>query len=182
MTERTIHEKYFRWLCCIVVEKGKARLSYKKILRLLYETEFYAILPMDENRADDGVQLRYRYLEDVGLSQNIAVLFDNNPCSVLEMMIALSLRCEKHIMENAELGDRTGQWFWNMMVSLGLGVMDDEHYDKNQAQNILHKFLERDYRPNGSGGLFTLRYTDKDLRNEEIWYQMCGYLVENFSS
>ena len=41
------------------------------------------------------------------------------------MMIALAIRCEEHIMDDPDAGDRTGQWFWSMLVSLGLGSMDE---------------------------------------------------------
>lgn len=51
----------------------------------------------------------------------IASYLDNRPCSVLEMIIALAIRLEEHIMDDPDIGNRTGQWFWDMIVSLGLG-------------------------------------------------------------
>ncbi len=106
----------------------------------------------------------------------ISKYLDCRPCSVLEMMIALAIRLEEHIMDDPEVGNRTGQWFWNMIVNLGLGSMNDSRFNKLYVQNIIHKFLEREYQPNGKGGLFTIEDCRYDLREIEIWYQACWYL------
>ena len=92
------------------------------------------------------------------------------------MMVALAIRCEETIMDNPEMGDRTTQWFWAMVVSLGLGSMTNETYDEKEVSNIVTIFLQREYAPNGKGGLFTIKNTKKDLRDVEIWHQLCWYL------
>ena len=51
------------------------------------------------------------------------------PCSVLEMMIALSMRCEEQIMDDPDIGNRTGQWFWDMIDNLGLGEHERLKFD-----------------------------------------------------
>lgn len=79
-------------------------------------------------------------------------------------------------MDNPQIGDRTGQWFWGMIVSLGLGNMDDSRFDKAFVSQVLETFINREYSPEGVGGLFTIRYCEQDLRDVEIWYQMCWYL------
>ena len=100
----------------------------------------------------------------------------NADTSILEMMLALAIRCEETIMTDDRYGDRTGEWFWNMIVSLGLGTMNDSRYDRKYINIIIEKFNNRDYKPNGEGGLFTIKNIKKDMRNIEIWYQMCWYL------
>jgi hypothetical protein len=100
----------------------------------------------------------------------------DGPCSVLEMMIALAVRCEEHIMDDPNIGNRTGQWFWGMIVNLGLGAVTDERYDARLVDERIGRFLNRDYEPNGRGGLFTVRNCKYDLRDVEIWYQLCWYL------
>ena len=79
-------------------------------------------------------------------------------------------------MDNPAYGDRTGQWFWNMMSSLGLSSMSDDIYDRDYVEYAISRFLNREYEPNGKGGLFTIRDCEVDLRNVEIWTQMCWYL------
>jgi hypothetical protein len=129
---------------------------------------------MDENRAKDGIDLRWRFVNDRDLIDVPACL--DGPCSVLEMMIALVIRCEETIMDDPELGDRTSQWFWNMIVNLGLGSMTDDRYDSMAVRRNVDRFLYRRYSPDGRGGLFFIRDCEQDLRGVEIWRQMCWYL------
>lgn len=100
----------------------------------------------------------------------------DGPCSILEMMIALAIRCEETIMDDTSRGDRTSQWFWEMIVSLGLGSMSDDRFAPDIVDDILDRFLNREYEPNGKGGLFTIKNCEYDLRDVEIWYQLCWYL------
>jgi hypothetical protein len=135
---------------------------------------------MDENRALDGIELRYRFAHYKGIDfyptiKDVESYLDG-PCSVLEMMVALAMRCEDTIMDDAKVGDRTKQWFWGMITSLGLGGMRDDLFDKRYVTDILERFLNREYEPNGKGGLFYIRSCDKDLRDVEIWHQLLWYL------
>lgn len=181
MTRNELTAQYLDWMCRLVCnDKYSKKLSYKKLLRYLNTIEFTYILPMDSNRAEDGVDLRYRFGYEFDYENAmIASYLDDRPCSVLEMMIALALRCEETIMDNPDYGDRMGQWFWNMIVNLGLGSMTDAKFDANYIDNVVHIFLDREYAPNGEGGLFTVQHPSRDMRSVEIWYQMCWYLDEN---
>lgn len=174
-----IKNEYFDWLYDYVC-KGRAHnnISYKKIFTLLHDTEFTFSLPKDFNRAKDGVDLRYRFAifkEDECDPHHVLDVLDG-PCSVLEMMIALAVRCEETIMDDTRYGDRTGQWFWNMMYNLGIDYMFDDIYDENVAIEIIDTFLDRRYEPDGKGGLFYIRGCREDLRDVEIWSQLCWYL------
>lgn len=184
--ERTeFWDGYFSWLCETVCGDRYSRaISYAKLLSDLHSHEFIFYIPRDENRAKDGIDLRRRYAcgwdgyymryeSDYELSRS--GLYDA-PCSVLEMMIALAIRCEESIMDDSRVGDRTGQWFWEMIVSLGLGSMNDDDYDPEYVHYTIERFIEREYEPNGKGGLFTIYNCDRDLRKVEIWYQLCWYL------
>ena len=81
-------------------------------------------------------------------------------------------------MTNPEFGDRTGQWFWRMIVNLGLGSMMDAKYDEKYVEEVVNKFLKRKYEPDGHGGLFVFNseYEEIDLRKMPIWTQMCHFL------
>jgi hypothetical protein len=110
-------------------KKYSKELSFNKLLRRLNDTEFVYSIRRDENRAEDGISLRYRYLKSVGHPEDFE-LVEDEPCSILEMMVALAIRMEESIMDDPEIGDRTGQWFWGMVVNLGLGSMTDGRYDE----------------------------------------------------
>lgn len=181
MDKHEMNERYFRFMTHLVCGNGYGRrLSWRKLFRLLHETEFIYIMDIDANRADDGTDLRYRFAYEFGLSgDDVRRYLDCRPCSVLEMMVALASRCEEQIMDNPDYGDRTGKWFFDMIDSLGLGGMDDAHFDEAAGRDILCCFMRREYQDNGQGGLFTLRNPRYDMRRIEIWYQMMGYLEEN---
>lgn len=169
--QEKIKNDYFRWMFDLVCgNRYSKKVSYRKLLAQLHDIKFRYIIEMDANRAEAGIDLRYRYDHDY------AELYLDGPCSVLEMMVALAIHCEESIMDDPSVGDRTGQWFWEMITSLGLGSMTDNNYDKRYVAMTIERFLNRDYEPNGRGGLFTVRNCDRDLREVEIYYQLCYYL------
>jgi hypothetical protein len=170
-----IYEQYFNWLCDVV---NVSTVSYNKLLRLLHRTKFRWSNIRDKNRAEDGVDLRFRFRKSIDcLSRNEVLNWhDEEPCSVLEMMIALAIRAEEQIMDNPQVGNRTTQWFWGMVASLGLTGMSDDMFDLIEAKDIIERFLDREYSPDGKGGLFTIRDCEYDLRDVEIWTQLCWYL------
>lgn len=175
MVRNEIINDYFEWLCGLVCgHLYSKRISYDKLLSYLHGTEFTYLLDMDENRALDGIALRWRFSWERGFN-NVPIYLDG-PCSVLEMMVALSVYCEENIMDNPNIGNRTGQWFWSMIVNLGLGAMIDRRFDKKFVSEVIDRFLNREYEPNGKGGLFVLRDCDRDLRNVDIQHQLCWYL------
>ena len=171
-----IKNDYFQWLCDKIIN-DESNIRYSMLMSKLYDTIFIPILDMDVNRSEDGKSLRYRFgLENDIPRDLIENYLDDRSCNILEMLVALSIRCEESIMYDYEYGDRTGTWFWNMIVSLGLGTMNDTRFDEKYVSIVLERFLNREYKRNGEGGLFTIEGIRKDMRNVEIWYQMCWYL------
>ena len=171
-----IRDEYFEWLCELIDERRYSnRVSYRKLLAYLHDTEFRYVIHKDQNRADDGIELRYRFACDYADVEDVERYLDG-PCSVLEMMIALSIHCEEHIMDDPCYGDRTGQWFWGMITNLGLGSMINSRFDEEYVKYVVDRFMDRDYEPDGKGGLFTIPDCEIDLRTVEIFYQLCWYL------
>lgn len=174
--ENRMEEEYFDWMYSLVSDGNwLGATDYRQLLALLHETAYVYRLPMDANRYCDGLDLRYRFGEDCGYSDELVRLYlDQDACSVLEMMVALSIRCEENIMEDPAMGDRTGLWFWTMVVNMGLSAMDGPRFDRDRARRIVQRFLDGRYEKDGTGGLF--RVEGADMRSMEIWYQMCRYL------
>ena len=176
-----IRSDYFQWLCGIV-HADDPDCSFYSLMRALFNQEFVYFVNNDDNRAADGVRLRYAFAVQTPYI-DCSCLYQK-PCNVLEMMIALAGRIDEDIMWNPTEGDRTVVWFWEMIQNLGLDPYDDEHYAEPESYNrivdIVDIFINRLYRPDGLGGLFPLKKTSEDQRNVEIWYQMNAYFLENY--
>ena len=178
MIEHEINEDYFEWLYeGMCGNRYSKNISYRKLLEHLHNTNFRYTISNDKNRASDGIDLRYSFALSQGCEDEPELITDylKGPCSVFEMMVALAQRCES-VMDDPKIGDRTGQWFWGMINNLGLGGMNDNRYDKQYVNDVIDTFLDREYKSNGKGGLFTIRNCEYDLREVEIWYQLCRYL------
>ena len=81
------------------------RDRYKILLCQLHGIIFYNLIDMDADRAEDGINLRYRFGYENGYeSAMIASCLDNRPCSVLEMMVALAIKIEEQIMDDPDNG------------------------------------------------------------------------------
>ncbi len=169
-----MRDDYFDWLYDLAMDGDE---DYRYICAYLHGTEFTYQLPMDSNRFEDGVSLRYRYGYECDLpNYRIASELDHRPCSVFEMMVALALRMEEDIMGKND-SNRTSEWFNDMLESLGLSDMTDDRFDEDEAEHIIEVFLEREYDRNGKGGLFTIDNAPApNLQNVEIWYQAMWFL------
>lgn len=129
---------------------------------------------MDENRALDGTSLRERFTEDTG-----EVIKEKGPCNCLEMIVALSIRCDRDIM--GEKGcDNPGQWFWDILCNLRLDEYPNTKFNPEKVKSITRKMVFRKYDFSGLGGMFPLKNPKIDQRNVEIWYQLNSWLGENY--
>lgn len=174
MNDLASQTEYFDWLCRKVPCDFGSK-SYRKLLKQLYLEEFIYDNDMDENRAIQGVCLRQEYADEKLYDDYWMAEF---PCSVLEMMVALAEIIESRIMHDEEKGDRTGKWFWEMISSIGLLRMDDNHFKEKVVHDKVQDMLKKNYQPNGRGGLFTVSNITVDIRNYDIWYQAQFYLAE----
>lgn len=169
-----LKDKYFEWMYHIVCKGRFAHEnSYRKLLTYLHSVKYTWSIPDDENRAEDGeegLRWRFAYENRIDIGHEL-----DGPCSVLEMMLALAYRCEE-IMDDTTIGDRTVQWFWNMIANLGLNGMTDRLFDEREANHIIERFLNREFEPDGHGSLFVIRHCKYDLRDVEIWTSMLWYL------
>ena len=100
----------------------------------------------------------------------------NIPCSVLEMMIALCIRCAEQIIDDIDIQPLMERMFMEMLGSLGLAEQTDICFDSAYCADILERFLDRRYSQDGRGGLFVISRPGVDMRRVDIWYQMCFYL------
>lgn len=172
-------DKYFEFLSDMV--DGE---NHQLLLKKLHSTEFYSIVPNDDNRGEDGKRLRDIFYDEMRLRANTASFFvPDGPCTVLEVLIGIAIRMESQLMDNP----RTMQMpecFWILIDNLEISHCNDSEYFNQYGGEVIDEaieiFLSRRYERNGSGGLFPLKSHRQDQRDVEIWYQMMSWLMENF--
>lgn len=167
-------ECYLTWLYGLVanVRTRSSSRTYWELFRQLLCTEFAWVVPNDDNRADDGRELRREWFAETGIEADQEWL--NLGCSFLEMLIGLSRRMEFETTGAAK------DWFWHLIGNLGLlGFNDRSNFKPEDVEDITSAVIWRTYDRNGNGGLFPLRRSRKDQRRVEIWYQLSEYLLQN---
>jgi hypothetical protein len=159
-------QEYFRWLTDRVQEDGHPRKTYGNLFRMLYDTEFVWIIPNDDNRVMDGLDLRVEFFHS-----RVAL---RKPCSVLEVLVALSRRLAWLAGGSAE------GWAWQLLCNLELHKFRDPISQRKtqQVDEILYALIWRTYYPDGTGGFFPLTWPKEDQTKVEIWYQMHAYVKE----
>lgn len=164
---------YFEWLSAKVIDTNQTSpgLTYWKLFEVLHRTEFVWLINGDDNRAEDGKELRREFILMADIPDNLdwrRVL----PCSIFEMFVAFSARA-------AWMTDRPSRkWFWEFIENLGLTEFNDGNFDQNEVTSIIERFIWRTYPPNGDGSMFPLRMSPVDQQSIELWYQLCEYVIE----
>ncbi len=179
----TIKERYFKWLYNKITDKGYfENETYINLCKILHDIEFIFVLPMDDNRASDGEDLRYKFAYEEHVSENlVARELDRYPASVFEVLVALALRIEG-IMEDSDI-PQTPVWFFKMCKNIGILYPDritDE--DVQAIQYSIDVWMDRKFRPDGRGSIFLRPESRKDIdyRTVEFWYQAMWYLSDKF--
>ena len=167
-TPRNGDPPYFQWL----MEKVSAN-NYLLLCRSLYRQQYKWIIPRDENRANDGVYLRQVYMDET--AQDISDHF-HEPCSMLEMLVALVLRMEREVIDIP-----AAILFGKIIENLYLAEYDDEHFNEGNVYYRVDKFLKREYDTSGEGGPFPLYNPSENQRKVELWEQMQQWVAENYS-
>lgn len=165
---------YFDWLCMIAIPNGYQRSRYSKVLMLLMDTPFHWTIPKDENRARDGLELRDIYTEETGEGCR-----HGGPCSFLEMLVALAIRCNDELMYDPEDPKRADRWFWLIFQRLGMDVFEDKNFQKqtpNEILAILDGFVDK----NVKMCPFLFPKPPHNFEKMEIWYQLNHYITWRF--
>lgn len=173
-------KKYYEWVLSLIDGEDAHSRQYRKLLNYLNRLPFIPIYEMDKNRESDGLNLRRRFIYEFRLPDDFLSDLDAKrpKASILEIMVALSLRCEEQIMADDYYGNRLPRWFWSMIDSLGLYGQIDSEFDKTYVSCIIDRFINHEYERNGNGGLFTIHSNRHDMRKAEIWAQLMWWLNE----
>lgn len=174
--------EYFSWLVS-KIEFGEITELYMGLLKRMFSSTYFSALPMDENRASDGKDLRYFFCEETGYDLDNLNWVVGDECTILEMLIAFADLIANKEFGDSEKGDRTPDWFWRMVKNLGLLEYPGDYFPleiSTEVTIILRNWMNRNIDYDGSGGLFPLKNPPGDERKVEFLYQMRAYLNENF--
>jgi hypothetical protein len=174
--EKPFEELYFNWLYTKVasVDNPTPSLTYWTLMRDLHSTEFVWLVSGDDNRAEEGIELRKEFIREAYLDEELPWM--HIPCSVLEMLVAFSR------VAAFETGDSPRDWFWRFLTNLDLDHLTDaESNISRRVADRLEHLVWRTFRHDGLGGMFPIRSTPNDQRTVEIWYNdsergLCGLL------
>lgn len=169
---------YRAWLVNKVPWQGRSRNSYHHLFQLMHEMEYTWVpeIPLDQNRALDGKELRGEFLAETGSEMPDYFLLE--PCSVLEMLVALAKRTVfDYIGDPNELN--IGPFFWEMIGNLGLLECSDQVWSGEKCEKvkeILLLFLSRNNKYGRFFTIFPVSGRENELKRVEIWSQMLIYI------
>lgn len=184
----SLNEEYFSWLYSLV---GDQKRRYVKLCAILHKTKFYWSVKNDDNRCEDGLNLRQIYIEENSLDESHLEVryFLKRECTVFEMMVALAKRMDDITYDLKTHENKTSKWFFEMLQNLRISRFTDdsspyEELTPVQEAEVCDRLcytLDRTYDRKGNGSLFPLKKTHpNDMRDTEIWYQLMLWLDENY--
>lgn len=171
-----VDDRYFEWLYAhfgAVSNRNPAR-SHWELARHLHSREFVWLVANDDNRVEDGKELRLQFAREQG-SDGIDAGWLELGCSVLEMMVSLA------DLASFETSREPGYWFGVFLKNLNLDKYSDDNWTVTVPRHVdrkIDQLVYRTYSPTGRGGLFPLHSAVEDQRKVELWYQMSAYFIE----
>ena len=138
MNEEYLVKLYVDWLVEQIDDKEKAGL-YEDLIELLFNTDFVWLesVPLDENRAADGLKMRKIYAKLLGENDGnlLLNLLQNKPCSMLEMLVAFADRLTYIVSL------KRCDFFWMFIDNLGLGWATEYDFDLDWVNRIITDFI-----------------------------------------
>ena len=158
--------KYYEWLVSQVETPGDR--TYNGLFERMHNFEFVWFVPNDDNRHQDGLDLRLEFLNGNAPTLHLA------GATMLEILVSLSRRVA------FTAGGDERRWAWKLLKNLKLNKMSDPLTEAKaqRIDDILYAVVWRTYDRNGNGGFFPLKDSLDDQTKVEIWYQLNKYVIE----
>ena len=164
--------EYYKWLCQKIYDPSYSE-DFELTLRVLFDMDYIWSwrIPKDENRAVDGINLRDEFADICGVDY---IPSESWGCTVLEMLIALSIKIEERINDLSYSVDNPAKWFWEFCYNLDI-LRDNADYISQQV----NYWLNRQIGPKGEGSPFPIKYHHgTSMTKADIWLQINYYLSE----
>ena len=154
---RNFWASYYDWL---LEQIRFDKPEYDMLMEELYNRPFYYSEEFDENRAEEGLYLRSTFTAD--LKPGRANEVKKRECSILEMLIALSIRIDDEYIGDPS-NPNPGMIFWEMISNLGLDKCTNRRFRIDFVDKVLTIWLDRDFKKNGEGSIFPLKYPKPEI-------------------
>lgn len=159
-------ELYFEWLRDQSTPSDTIS-TYDAVLRRLYNTRYVPLETLDDNRAEDGKELREEWHD---LYNDYASEIDDTwfeeDCSILEMFVALSRRCEFQTTHTS-----AQHWVSIFLMNLDILISDFEfEINQDYIDSTIDDFT------NGVQTIFPTNVPNGS--SKQLWYQMMDYIEE----
>lgn len=163
---KTIDHDYYRWLVSKIFTPPNK--TFDTLFDMLHSQEFVWIVPNDDNRVADALELRDEFMNGKEGSLTLG------GATLLEVIVSLSQRAA------FIAGSGPEQWAWILIKNLDMSRYHDPLNDADMMsiQDLMERLIWRTYRPDGFGGFFPLKNPEEDQREVEIWYQLNSYVIE----
>lgn len=146
------------------------------LLKELHNTPFLYADELDGNRCKDGQELRKIFTMDTGSDGRFLLPLR---CTCLEVLIGLGMRLEG-LVENITVSEFVVQ----LLDNLGLLDLDDVNFYENEGRKRVEITMQyamfNKVPTDGYGELFPLNGEYTMRKNNNIWYRMNAYMLENY--
>lgn len=168
---------YFNWLYdqLFKIRNIESYQSYTTMCRVMHQVVFKSLVHYDSNRIAVAADFRNQYVQQFQPTGLVLANLLRPDATVLEVLYGLARQADDMIPLMVPT------WFEIFYTHLGLKKYNDEYCltrPTQQMTRIVNRFNNRDYRYDGTGGIFPLRHAQTDQREVELWYQMGAYMTE----
>ena len=143
MDEQVLIKLYYDWLVDQIDYDEKAGM-YEDLLELLFNMDFVWLdsIPLDENRAVDGLGLRETYAKIINGNEGQMLLYtlSSKQCSLLEMLVAFADRLTGLTTLN-NTDHPKEKFFWMFIDNLGLSWANKYDFDIDIVTELLNDFM-----------------------------------------
>ena len=161
--QEEIDYAYYDWLCALVDVHNSSVM-----VRHIHRIPFDWVIENDDNRCEDAIGLRDQFVYE---TQYNNYSFPSGDCSTFEVLVGIAVRMNDILMGIDEK-PKIDKYFWEIAGNLGLTKYSDIYISKNGGMSnintIVDRLINREYKANGSGGLFPLKRAKEDHRDVEI--------------
>lgn len=157
-----VDQSYLTWLLDQTVFEAPLE-THKDVLVALFTEEYVPYHRMDVNRLSDGLDLRTEWFELYGHHYDIPNDWYDEPCTYLEMLIALAKRCAFN-----ESSRSVSEWVHILLRNSGLNIKSSEFKTKQSYFYNQLTLLET-----GERTFFEMPLQDLDA---QLWDQMMLYI------